>query len=212
VEQCVNGKLTMAEITDNVFINCPFDDEYKKLFRAIVFTVYRCGFYPRCAMEEDNGLDMRLNKILQIISECRYGIHDISRTEANPNGYPRFNMPFELGLFFACKHYAPDQKNKNAVIFERQKYSYQQSLSDLNGIDTKSHNNEYIQLITKSVNWLSTSSRRKTIPGHHDVVIDFEQFEVNLPAIIEESGLTLADLTFNDLAAIIEDWIEAKLN
>jgi hypothetical protein len=36
---------------DNVFINCPFDDEYKPLFDAIVFAIYDMGFVARCARE-----------------------------------------------------------------------------------------------------------------------------------------------------------------
>jgi hypothetical protein len=34
-----------------VFINCPFDRDYLPLFHALVFTVARCGFTPRCALE-----------------------------------------------------------------------------------------------------------------------------------------------------------------
>ena len=29
---------------DSLFINCPFDEEYLPIFRAIVFTVAACGF------------------------------------------------------------------------------------------------------------------------------------------------------------------------
>jgi hypothetical protein len=85
-----------------VFINCPFDDAYKPILRAIIFTVMRCGFVPRSALEDDNGLQNRLDKIQAVIAGCRYGIHDISRTSLNENGLPRFNMPFELGLFFGA--------------------------------------------------------------------------------------------------------------
>lgn len=28
----------------DVFINCPFDDDYKPLFDAVVFAVHDCGF------------------------------------------------------------------------------------------------------------------------------------------------------------------------
>ena len=45
----------------SVFINCPFDDDYKPLFQAMVFTVIRCGYLPRCAKEQDDssGVDER---------------------------------------------------------------------------------------------------------------------------------------------------------
>jgi len=65
----------------NVFINCPFDKKFSQLFDAILFAVYKCGFKPRCALELDNSADIRIEKIQKIINECRFGIHDISRTE-----------------------------------------------------------------------------------------------------------------------------------
>jgi len=35
---------------DNVFLNCPFDPEYRQIFNAIVFTIYDCGFVARCSL------------------------------------------------------------------------------------------------------------------------------------------------------------------
>ena len=32
-----------------VFLNCPFDDEYHPLLRAAVFTIHACGFTARIA-------------------------------------------------------------------------------------------------------------------------------------------------------------------
>src|SRR5947208_16908333 len=89
----------------NVFINCPFDDSYKHLFDAAVFAVQAAGFYPRCALEARNSGQNRLYKIMDIISECRFGIHDISRTELTRGNLPRFNMPLELGLDLGCWRY-----------------------------------------------------------------------------------------------------------
>ena len=116
-----------------VFINCPFDEEYKEMFYAIIFTIYSCGFTPRSALEEDNALNNRLSKIELIIKECRFGIHDISRIETNMNGLPRFNMPFELGIFFGAKFFGDNEHQKKAaIILEKTKHSYQQYISDLN--------------------------------------------------------------------------------
>ena len=56
-----------------VFINCPFDDEYRPLFRAMVFTIYKCGFLPRCAAEVSDSGQNRLDKIMDIIDECGFG-------------------------------------------------------------------------------------------------------------------------------------------
>jgi hypothetical protein len=80
-----------ADTNRDVFVNCPFDDQYREFFYAIVFTVIRSGFVARCALETDNSADNRFDKICQIIKECRYGIHDISRTEPDgPVAWVRF--------------------------------------------------------------------------------------------------------------------------
>ena len=35
---------------------------------------------PDSALEEDDGSQVRIEKIYNIVTDCRYGIHDISRT------------------------------------------------------------------------------------------------------------------------------------
>ena len=85
---------------DNVFLNCPIDSVYKELFDAMVFAVHDCGFIARCALEEADASQVRIDKIYDIIAECRYGLHDISRTELDEvSGFPRFNMPFGIRGF-----------------------------------------------------------------------------------------------------------------
>jgi len=109
--------MTAPASNRDVFINCPFDAEYKQLFYAIVFTVIRSGFRARCALETDDASENRFAKICSIIKDCRYGVHDISRTEADGNPpLPRFNMPLELGVFLGAKSYGgPAQKNKRCI-------------------------------------------------------------------------------------------------
>lgn len=86
----------MPVYTQSVFVNCPFDAGYAPFFDAIVFAVHDCGFVARCALEIDDGAQVRIDKIFDIIQECKYGIHDISRTEPDErSGLPRFNMPDE---------------------------------------------------------------------------------------------------------------------
>jgi len=117
----------------DVFINCPFSVDYKDKFEAIVFTVVRSGFTARCARESDDGGEVRYAKIARIIKDCRYGIHDISKTEPDPlSGLPRFNMPFELGLFLGAKTFgAAAGRAKKALILDRDPFRYQAFLSDI---------------------------------------------------------------------------------
>lgn len=201
-----------ATYNDSVFINCPFDPAYMPLFHAIIYTVYRCGFIPQSALGEDDGSDIRLDKIIRCIQNCRYGIHDISRTELNDHQFPRFNMPFELGIFFGAKRFGDKtQKNKNALVFEKIKFTYQQYISDLNGIDTKAHNNDPNIVIRNIRDWLKTASRRTTIPGHALIQREYEEFRRKLPAIIEITGLDIQDIAFNDFCQIVEEAVRKKL-
>ena len=95
--------MSSIKYNDAVFINCPFDEAYTSMMIAMLYAVYGSGFIPRSALEEDNGLQNRLDKIQKIIEACRYGIHDICRVELNDNNLPGFNMPFELGFFLEPK-------------------------------------------------------------------------------------------------------------
>ena len=202
-----------AVYDDSIFINCPFDLEYVPILRAIIFTIYRCGFYPRCSLEEDNALDNRLAKIEKCIEACRYGLHDISRIELNKNNLPRFNMPFELGIFFGAKRFGnKHQKNKNAIIFEKTKYSYQEYISDLNGIDTKAHNGNSDIVIIKLRDWLRSASGRTSIPGSGIIIQDYHAFLEKFPAIIKSIGLNTDDISFNDYCIIVEEVIREKLS
>ena len=196
----------------SVFINCPFDEEYLPILQAIIYTVYRCGFSPRSALEEDNALQNRLGKIEQLIEDCKYGIHDISRIESNKAGLPRFNMPFELGMFFGAKRFGNTrQKNKNALVFERDRFSYQQYISDLNGIDTHAHNNQPDAVVRIIRDWLSNASRRKTIPGHRIILDDYHLFLGKLPDIAGQLGFDRDRIPFNDYCVIVENAIAETL-
>ena len=132
-----------SEYTRNVFINCPFDDEYTPIFEAIVFTIQACGFRPICARSRLNSSDVRLQKIVDLIARCRYSIHDLSRTELDRvSTLPRFNMPLELGIDIGCRAYGRGQRNKSFLIFDRDRFRFQTYVSDIAGQDIADHGND----------------------------------------------------------------------
>jgi hypothetical protein len=205
----------IAAYTDSVFINCPFDKEYDILLKSIVFTIYRCGFVPRSAMEEDDGTDMRMDKITRLISKCKFGIHDISRIELDAaNNLPRFNMPFELGLFWGAKKFGNKvNKEKVAMVFEKERYISQKYLSDLNGVDVKAHNDDVLSIIRHVRNWLFTSSGRTSIPSYQLVQKDYVEFTNNkLPIMLQQTHAALAELTFNDYCSYVNAALSVKLH
>lgn len=196
----------------NVFFNCPFDVEYLSLRNAMVFAIYDCGFIPRCSLEEDNGGHVRFEKIQRIIAESKFGIHDISRTESDVGtGYPRFNMPLELGVFIGAKKFGDrDQKNKNILILDREPYRYQAFISDIAGHDIRSHANDVNRIITHVRDWLNNASGRRTIPGGKQIRRRYEAFLRVLPDIAEKVGVELDELTYNDYSNFVSEWLKAN--
>ncbi len=76
---------------NNVFVNAPFDGGYTPVFEAIIFAISDCGYLARCAKEGEDGGQTRIDKLYKIIGDCRFGVHDISRTQLDAkNKLPRF--------------------------------------------------------------------------------------------------------------------------
>ena len=199
-----------ALYVDNVFINCPFDQEYKPLFDAIIFAVHDAGFIARCALEISDASQNRFEKIVKTISESRYGIHDISRTELDSvNSLPRFNMPLELGLFLGCRKFG-DRKHrmKVCVILDKEPYRYQKFISDIAGQDIFSHDNDPRRAIERVRNWLRIASKRTNIPGGAKICERYTAFERDLPTICRKLNIKVRELTFVDLTHVITEWLK----
>ena len=197
---------------DNVFVNCPFDANYKPLFDAVIFAIHDCGFIPRCALEEDDASEIRIDKIYNIIADCRYGIHDISRTELDrDSNLPRFNMPLELGIFLGAKKFGiEEQKRKKCLILDTERYRYQQFISDIAGQDIQAHNDSSREVITRVRNWLRAASRRETIPSGGIIWERYQEFKEKLPQMAREGQLIVEELIFNDYTSMVTQWLRIK--
>jgi hypothetical protein len=195
--------------TNSVFINCPFDNEYLPLFHAIVFSVIDCGYIARCARSIDDSSEVRIEKITKNISECKYGIHDISRTELSKStNLPRFNMPFELGMFIGAKRYGNNQqKKKRCLVLDSAPYRYHSFISDIAGQDIRSHNNDDSEAIKLVSNWLRNISGRMTIPGGSEILRRYLRFVKELPDLCKELKLTVDEMSFNDYTSIVYVWL-----
>lgn len=193
----------------SVFINCPFDKAYEPIRNALVFAIYDCGFIPRCALEESNSGTVRLDKIQRIIAECKFAIHDISRTELDIHSQlPRFNMPLELGMFLGAKRYGNSlQKQKNCLIIDSELYRYQQFISDIAGQDIRAHNNVPETVISIIRDWLNDASGRRTIPGGRDIIKRYKAFCDELPEICYIARLEIDEVTYTDFSVFASDWL-----
>ena len=199
----------MAGARRKIFINCPFDGQYKPLFEAILFCVLDCGFLPCSALEEDDSGDVRLLKILRLIRGCKLSIHDISRTELDEqHGLPRFNMPFELGLFLGFRYSgSPSQARKQCLILDRDSHRFQKYLSDIAGQDIRAHDDSPMVAIECIRDWLRTSSKQPGIPGAREIVRRFEAFQRELPELCAQARLVPAKLIFTDYCDLVSQWL-----
>jgi hypothetical protein len=167
--------------SNHIFINCPFDAGYQAVFNAILFAIFDLGFVPRCALEVDDSSENRLDKIMRIIEECRYGVHDISAvTLGAETSLPRFNMPLELGLYLGCKRYGDKrQRQKACLVLDSDPYRYRASISDISGQDVHAHGRVPEKAIIELRNWLASVSRRKGLPGGSEIVGRYTRFGKN---------------------------------
>ena len=169
---------------------------------------------PRSALEEADSGEVRLHKIFRLIRQSRYAIHDLSRIELSQDtALPRFNMPFELGLDMGCRVYGEEElSRKQCLILEAEPHRYQAFLSDISGLDLKSHNNSPDEVIKIVRDWLATTSRRKTVPGPVAIKGRFAGFSEALPVMCEQAELDHHDLQYVEYVTLAEEWIKTARN
>jgi hypothetical protein len=121
-----------------VFLNIPYDEKFRRLYLAYISGLIHLGLDPHATIEIPGGRN-RLDKIIDLIRNCRYSIHDLSRVQLDrtPPATPRFNMPFELGLAVASAHI--DSTPHDWFVFETVHRRASKSLSDLSGTDPNVH-------------------------------------------------------------------------
>jgi hypothetical protein len=165
----------------NIFINCPFDSDYKPLLRALIFTILICGLEPRIALERDDCGEERIDKIKDLIKNSKYSIHDISRMESLKKGdLPRFNLPFELGLDMGCRTYGEGRlATKKSLILEKELHRFRAVISDISGNDIRAHNSDVKELIRNTRNWLRTITNANLHSAGH-IWNSFNIFSIHL--------------------------------
>lgn len=194
----------------NVFINCPFDNDFKPLLKALVFELIYLGFSPKLSQTLSSSA-IRVNQIKNLIKNCKFGIHDLSRSKAMVAGeLPRFNMPYELGLDIGALEYGSRKlKTKRILILETERFHYQKVISDIAGQDIENHNDDPKTLITKVRNWFSANFPEETIVGQSVIWIAYNQFiddlNTNLSASYTEDEIE--EMPIGDFIKFANDWI-----
>lgn len=97
---------------------------------------------------------------------------------------PRFNMPFELGLFLGARRYGgPSQRRKCCLILDRDSYRFQIFCSDIAGQDIRAHDPPAIL---------------------RDRYIGFRR---QLPLMCRTARLRPSELTFLDYRQLVIAWL-----
>lgn len=193
-----------------VFLNCPFDDKFKPLFDAIVFTIHDLGFQARHALIDDSHA-LRVERIAVEIASAKYSLHDMSRVQLGTNLLPRFNMPFEAGLAYAVYAMNPYKRDHHFGMLDGKSYQHNASLSDLAGLDTKVHDDDPVKAIGCVRDFLRRKSQMTTLAGEAHVATRYLAFQGSLAVAAKANNVNLIELKSweyaNDLQSLMAGWI-----
>jgi hypothetical protein len=196
----------------NVFVNCPFDSDYLSLLRPLLFTVIDLGFAPKIALELPDSGRPRFDRIIALVQQSKFAIHDLSRLQASKEGELfRLNMPFELGIDIGCRLFKKGQwAGKRCLILEAEKYRYQAAVSDLSNSDIETHENRPDLISAKVRNWLNSQAQLRA-PGPSELWTRFNDFMAatyyDLTTLRGFSPADAANLPIDELLAEMKAWV-----
>jgi hypothetical protein len=180
----------------------------------MVFTIISSGFVPLCALDSTDGAEIRVSKIAQMLGECDWGIHDLSRVEVAVGEMPRFNMPMELGIHLGARLLGENKhRRKRALILEAEAHRYDRALSDISGQDIETHRGDPNEAIRCVRNWLSEHRPRSAppLPGAAAMQADYALFQSEVGDLLRARRLDdLDNLTHSDFLFAVRDWISVR--
>lgn len=168
---------------NSVFLNIPYDEEFRNLYIAYVVGLYQLGLVPHVASEIPGG-DRRLDRIFDLIKSCRYSIHDLSRVEVSVTAAatPRFNMPLELGMTITWATLKPARHTW--FVWESEPYRLQRSTSDLNGTDPYVHDGTPEGVLRE----LCNAFRRDRSPSVQKMIEAYRIVNGNFNVLLRKNG------------------------
>lgn len=198
----------------NIFINCPFDDDFKPILKVLIFGCVYLGYKPLLS-ETINSAESRVIGIKNLISQAKYSLHDLSRMKSSKKDeLARFNMPFELGLDIGCRYFgSSQQQEKYLLILDSEKYRYQKAISDLSGNDIETHQDSPEKALRKFRNWIfkikntPIDSANKIWRLYNEFNGDFFEIIVNSHELSQED---INDMPWDEFCYHINEWITGR--
>jgi hypothetical protein len=197
----------------NIFVNCPFDDNYRGMLISIIFTVKYFKYVPRLVLERADSGESRIDKILNLITESKFGIHDLSRiVSSKENEHYRMNMPFELGIDYGCQKLKEGKwSGKKILILEKEKYRYQKAISDLSGSDIKSHSDQPDKAMFCVRDWLVSEELGRGASGKK-VWTNYNDFQAYLydEVVEKDRHESIDEVQITEIMVHIDEWFEKE--
>jgi hypothetical protein len=168
----------------NVFLNLPYDTSIVDLFLAYVAGLTTLGLFPRATLEIPGG-ERRLDRTLELITECRYSVHELSPIMPAQKWLypPRLNMAFELGLTVALDQ--AQRRRHTWFVFAGHRAQLDRSLSDLGGTDAYFHRGHRQGVFRELGNAFVRSERQPTVQDMERV---FQGLRESLPRLLRRAG------------------------
>jgi len=167
----------------SVFLNVPYDIAFENLYLAYIAGLSAFGLIPRATLEIPTS-QRRLERILTLIKQCAYSIHDLSRVQLDAKAprVPRFNMPFELGLAVAQD---VGNSGESWYVCETVPYRIGKSLSDLNGTDVRIHAGTVNGVFGALCDIFARKTRPPSVQEMYRIYLVLRR---NLPNIMKQAG------------------------
>jgi hypothetical protein len=123
------------------------------------------------------------------------------------------NMPFELGIEYGCRLFGADRLGeKRCLILEKDQYDFKRAMSDLAGIDIKSHGNQPVRIVRAVRNWFYETVGVRKIEGASAIWYRFTDFASDFYDQRQGEGYSDDDLNMMPVAEYVDfirGWLSA---
>jgi hypothetical protein len=201
-----------------VFVNCPYDETYLPPLRIQVFTIHACGFSARLAVEETNSAKPRLERIVELIRECKLGTHDLSRVQIDdPGGLPRSTCRLNAACSSAHSRSVPERNARRPFCCSKPSHIaiIGPTLSDAAGLDPRVHHTISMPLTSsraRETSWPGTLIPVRSVPRICYACMRASRPTIRRsPCALDMSQINCASLdTFADWRWIAAHWLAER--
>lgn len=193
-----------------IFINCPFDEDYRPLLNVLLFSIRYYNLKPLISSLDSDAIQNRLSKIEKMVKSSQYSIHDLSRMKSTrANEYYRMNMPFELGM-----DYGMCGPQKKFLIFESEPHSIAPALSDINGWDIFYHKSDAQKLLEQLRKWIvandSNLDERMKVMSSEDLWFFYNDFQTILGKFKKSHHFKESEISIKEYIGQIDKYLRYR--